>query len=100
ALMALEAAGTLGAKDLMWFPSASFPSQKGAIDLMQQGVLHHIEGSMKSLPRSAMRAEYAHAAHIPLRTVVTQRAIHRALDVVEDALLHQVNGAFLGRKGR
>src|SRR5581483_11086148 len=46
ALMALEAAGTLGAKDLMWFPSASFPSQKGAIDLMQQGVLHHIEGSM------------------------------------------------------
>jgi citrate lyase subunit alpha / citrate CoA-transferase len=46
ALMALEAAGRLGAKDLMWFPSASFPSQKAAIDLMEKGVIHHIEGSM------------------------------------------------------
>jgi citrate lyase subunit alpha/citrate CoA-transferase len=46
ALMALEAASRLGVKDLMWFPSASFPSQKGAIDLMESGVIHHIEGSM------------------------------------------------------
>ena len=46
ALMALEAAAKLGAKDLMWFPSASFPAQKNAIDLMQSGVIHHIEGSM------------------------------------------------------
>ena len=29
ALMALEAAAKIGVKDLMWFPSASFPSQKG-----------------------------------------------------------------------
>src|SRR5439155_1453282 len=46
ALMALEAAAKLGAKDLMWFPSASFPAQKNAIDLMQSGVIHHVEGSM------------------------------------------------------
>jgi citrate lyase subunit alpha/citrate CoA-transferase len=46
ALMALEAAAKIGAKDLMWFPSASFPSQKGAIELMENGVIHHIEGSM------------------------------------------------------
>jgi citrate lyase subunit alpha / citrate CoA-transferase len=46
ALMALEAAARLGVKDLMWFPSASFSSQKAAIDLMKQGVIHHIEGSM------------------------------------------------------
>jgi citrate lyase subunit alpha / citrate CoA-transferase len=46
ALMALEAAAGLGAKDLMWFPSASFPSQKGAIELMEKGAIHHIEGSM------------------------------------------------------
>ena len=46
ALMALEAAAKIGVKDLMWFPSASFPSQKAAIDLMQSGVIHHIEGSM------------------------------------------------------
>ena len=46
ALMALEAAARIGVKDLMWFPSASFPSQKGAIELMASGVIDHIEGSM------------------------------------------------------
>jgi citrate lyase subunit alpha/citrate CoA-transferase len=46
ALAALQAAAELGAKDLMWFPSASFPSQEPVIDLMDQGVVHHIEGSM------------------------------------------------------
>ena len=46
ALMALETAGRMGVKDLMWFPSASFPSQKSAIDLMEAGVIDHIEGSM------------------------------------------------------
>ena len=46
ALMALEAAAKIGAKDLMWFPSASFPSQRGAVELMERGVIHHIEGSM------------------------------------------------------
>src|SRR5579872_4789852 len=34
ALMALEAAARIGIKDLLWFPSASFPSQQGAIELM------------------------------------------------------------------
>src|SRR5579864_1741327 len=46
ALMALEAAAKVGAKDLLWFPSASFPSQKDAIGLMEKGVINHIEGSM------------------------------------------------------
>jgi citrate lyase subunit alpha / citrate CoA-transferase len=46
ALMALEAASRMGVKDLTWFPSASFPSQEGAIELMESGVIHHIEGSM------------------------------------------------------
>ena len=46
ALMALEAAAKIGVKDLLWFPSASFPSQKDAIGLMEKGVIHHIEGSM------------------------------------------------------
>ena len=46
AMMALEAAARIGVKDLIWFPSASFPSQKGAIELMEKGVIHHIEGSM------------------------------------------------------
>src|SRR5215470_3298353 len=46
ALMALEAAAKIGVKDLMWFPSASFPSQKSAIELMEKKVIHHIEGSL------------------------------------------------------
>ena len=46
AMMMLEAAAKIGVKDLLWFPSASFPSQKSAIDLMEKGVIHHIEGSM------------------------------------------------------
>jgi citrate lyase subunit alpha/citrate CoA-transferase len=46
ALMALEAAAGLGVKDLMWFPSASFPCHAPVIDLMDRGVVHHIEGSM------------------------------------------------------
>jgi len=46
ALRALESAARIGAKDLMWFPSASFPSQRGAIELLEAGVIHHIEGSM------------------------------------------------------
>ena len=44
--MALEALAKLDVKDVLWFPSASFPSQKSAIELMEKGVIHHIEGSM------------------------------------------------------
>jgi citrate lyase subunit alpha/citrate CoA-transferase len=46
ALAALQAASHLGRKDLMWFPSASFPCHAPVIDLMEEGVVHHIEGSM------------------------------------------------------
>jgi len=46
ALMALQAAARIAVKNLTWFPSASFPSQKQAIELMEDGVIDHIEGSM------------------------------------------------------
>jgi citrate lyase subunit alpha/citrate CoA-transferase len=46
ALEALRTAGEMGARDLMWFPSASFPCHEPVIELMEQGVVHHIEGSM------------------------------------------------------
>jgi citrate lyase subunit alpha/citrate CoA-transferase len=46
ALMVLQTAADMGVKDLMWFPSASFPCHEPVIDLMDQGVVHHIEGSM------------------------------------------------------
>ena len=45
-LQALHAAAELGAKDLLWFPSASFPCHEPVMDLMDRGVVHHIEGSM------------------------------------------------------
>jgi citrate lyase subunit alpha / citrate CoA-transferase len=44
--MMLETCAKMGKKDLMWFPSASFPCHQGAIELMEKGVIHHIEGSM------------------------------------------------------
>lgn len=44
--MLLNACAKMGKKDLMWFPSASFPCHEGAIELMEKGVIHHIEGSM------------------------------------------------------
>lgn len=46
ALEALQTADRMGARDLMWFPSASFPCHAPVIDLMDRGVVHHIEGSM------------------------------------------------------
>ena len=41
-----DTAAEMGVKDLMWFPSASFPCQSGMIKHMDNGVIHHIEGSM------------------------------------------------------
>jgi len=41
-----EAAASLGVKDLMWFPSASFPCHAPMIEHLENGVVHHIEGSM------------------------------------------------------
>ena len=46
ALRVLETAAKMGAKDLMSFPSASFPCHEPVIELMDKGVVHHIEGSM------------------------------------------------------
>lgn len=46
AVQVLQTAAAMGVKDLRWFPSASFPSQKAVIELIEQGVVHHIEGSM------------------------------------------------------
>ncbi len=43
---AFEAAKEMGVKDLMWLPSASFPCQAPLIDRLEDGTIHHIEGSM------------------------------------------------------
>lgn len=44
--MLFDACAKLGRRDLMWFPSASFPCHQPIIEHMQSGVVHHIEGSM------------------------------------------------------
>ncbi|MEA3349817.1 MAG: citrate lyase subunit alpha [Chloroflexota bacterium] len=41
-----KAASELGVKDLRWFPSASFPCHEPIIEYLQDGTVHHIEGSM------------------------------------------------------
>jgi citrate lyase subunit alpha/citrate CoA-transferase len=46
ALPALRAAARLGVRDLMWFPSASFPCHAPVVELMEAGHVHHIEGSL------------------------------------------------------
>jgi len=41
-----DIAAELGIKDLVWFPSASFPCHIPIIRHLESGVIHHIEGSM------------------------------------------------------
>jgi citrate lyase subunit alpha/citrate CoA-transferase len=41
-----QAADELGVKDLIWFPSACFPCHEPLIELLEKGVIHHVEGSM------------------------------------------------------
>lgn len=44
--MVFDTAAEMGMKDLMWFPSASFPCHAHNIKHLDSGVIHHIEGSM------------------------------------------------------
>ncbi len=41
-----DAAHEMGIKDLVWFPSASFPCHEHLIQYLEDGTIHHIEGSM------------------------------------------------------
>ena len=45
-LRVLEIAAGMGVRDLLWFPSASFPCHEPVMALMDSGAVHHIEGSM------------------------------------------------------
>ncbi len=46
AVQIFDIAKELGVKDLVWFPSASFPCHEPLIKYLEDGTLHHIEGSM------------------------------------------------------
>lgn len=53
-----QIAAELGVKDLVWFPSASFPCHEPLIEYLADGTIHHIEGSMNgSLGRFASRGK-------------------------------------------
>lgn len=41
-----DIAKEMGVKDLVWFPSASFPCHEHLIQYLEDGTIHHIEGSM------------------------------------------------------
>ncbi|MBS1262604.1 MAG: Citrate lyase alpha chain [Calditrichaeota bacterium] len=41
-----EVASEMGVRDLTWFPSASFPCHAPLIDRLEDGTIHHIEGSL------------------------------------------------------
>lgn len=41
-----DIANEMGIKDLMWFPSASFPCHEPMTKYLEDGTIHHIEGSM------------------------------------------------------
>lgn len=44
--MLFDAVSELGIKDIRWFPSASFPCHEHLIQYLDDGIIHHIEGSM------------------------------------------------------
>ena len=46
AVQIFEIASELGIKDLVWYPSASFPCHEPIIKYLEDGTIHHIEGSM------------------------------------------------------
>ena len=41
-----DIAADMGVRDLRWFPSAAFPCHEPLIRYMENGVIHHIEGSL------------------------------------------------------
>lgn len=41
-----DIAHEMGVKDLTWFPSASFPCHEHLVQYLEDGTIHHIEGSM------------------------------------------------------
>lgn len=60
AVQIFDIAKELGVKDLIWFPSASFPCHEPLIKYLEDGTIHHIEGSMNgALGRFASHGKMA-----------------------------------------
>lgn len=60
AVQIFDIAKRLGVKDLVWYPSASFPCHEPLIKYLEDGTIHHIEGSMNGpLGRFASQGKMA-----------------------------------------
>jgi len=60
AVQIFDIAKKLGVKDLVWYPSASFPCHEPLIKYLEDGTIHHIEGSMNGpLGRFASQGKMA-----------------------------------------
>lgn len=55
---------------------------------------------LNGLPAPAMGPQHAHPTHLSLSAIVTQRAVHAAFDVMNDAGLHELNRGLLRRERR
>jgi citrate lyase subunit alpha/citrate CoA-transferase len=62
------AAAALGVRDLVWFPSAAFPCHGALIPALQDGTIHHVEGSLNGplgdfASRGGMRGQAVLRSH-------------------------------------
>ena len=55
---------------------------------------------LNCLIAAAMGAQHAQAAHFALRAIVAEGPVHRAFDVMDHSLFHQLDRAFLRRERR
>jgi citrate lyase subunit alpha/citrate CoA-transferase len=74
-------AAELGVKNLMWFPSASFPCHAPLIKHLESGVIHHIEGSM-----NGPLGDYCSAGH--MRGLGVLRSHGGRYQAVQDGEVH------------
>ncbi len=77
----------MGIKDLVWFPSASFPCHKPIIKHLESGVIHHIEGSMNGplgefCSRGGMRGQGVLRSHGGRYRAVQDGDVHIDLAVI------------------
>ena len=87
AIEALRIAEEMKVRDLMWFPSASFPCHEPVIDMMRRGTVHHIEGSMNGpIGEFVSRGEMRGLGVVSLGSkMIDPPVVKRALALVDRA---------------
>ncbi len=76
-----DAAAQLGVKDLRWYPSASFPCHAHLLQYLDDGTIHHIEGSM-----NGPLGDYA--SHGKMRGLAVLRSHGGRYQAVQDGQVH------------